>query len=165
MTIRETIFERYFLISLGVPAIVSILSIFFPIEIKPISPSLAAGIFTVIIGTTGTLFSILALYGEVITIASEKSDRDKNYINKIRRTFSIPVKTSVLGFLIAVFANTYQINAVIVPEKYSLMTNSEAFSTIMLFLLLYSMMSFWGAFSFIIRTIIAREAKSGNNPE
>lgn len=174
----DSAYEKDLVRAISITMLVGILSHIGLVSITPISPALAAGIFTVIVGTMGTLFSIISLYGEVIAAAKEKSEtggneseedneesasedtieNKKNFLRHLKRTFSVPVKIAVSGFIIAVLSNIYKIN--ISTDVHVLFTINEWFSLIMTFLLMYAILSFWEAFSFVLRTVLLMESNS-----
>lgn len=155
--------ETDLVISFLITVVSGILAYIEVITFSIISPPLIAGIFTVIIGAVGTLFSILILYGEVISRAREKSDESRDYFTHLRRTFQVPVKIAVIGFIISVLSNAFDLNTQIIFAESPLFTFSQWFSLIMTFLLIYAILSFWGAFSFVLRTVIALEAIDSNS--
>ncbi|MWV64483.1 hypothetical protein GRS48_06545 [Halorubrum sp. JWXQ-INN 858] len=174
----DSTYEKDLVLAASITILVGALSHLDLLTITPISPALAAGIFTVIVGTMGTLFSIISLYGEVIAAAKEKSEtggaesqgdnegsasedateNKKNFLRHLKRTFSVPVKIAVSGFIIAVLSNIYKVN---IPTDVSvLFTINEWFSLMMTFLLMYAILSFWEAFSFVLRTVLLMESSS-----
>jgi hypothetical protein len=130
------------------------------IHVDGFSPELTAAIFTVIVGSTATLFSILVVYGELIAAADEKE-----YLQDLERTFRWPVGTAVYGFVIAVVFSTISIDSQHLPEKILSFTPNDILNYLMLFILLYSILSFRQSFIFVLKCSIKMEAKNNINGE
>jgi hypothetical protein len=115
-----------------------------------ISPRLSAAIFTVVVGSTGTLFSILIVYSRIIRMAS-----DSNYLKKMKRTFKWPFHTAILGFVIAILASMFRIQDPALTEWRFIFTLEGWLSTLMALLLVYSILAFRGAFFFVTEATIS----------
>lgn len=128
------------------------------ISIQFISPKLAAAIFTVVVGSTGTLFSILIVYSRIIRSASEK-----NYLTKLKRTFTWPFHTAILGFIIAVLASIFRIQDPALANSSFIFSVRGWFSVLMGVLLIYSILSFREAFFFVTETTVAAAVDDDDN--
>lgn len=124
------------------------------IKVESFSPSLAAAIFTVIITTIGTLFSILSLYNRVLQRAYKQ-----DYYDRLKRTFMIPVSTGVWGFIISTLGTVVSVEPMV--RKYiAISTLVYLFTVTMLFLLFYSILSFYAAFKFVLSVVLKKEKKA-----
>ena len=146
------------IISVVLVFILAILAAVDIISISSFSPGLAAAIFTVIIGTTATLFSILVLVGEIISKA-----KNKEYLQDIKRTFEWPVNSGVIGFLISVIGDLYYLNMDILNQWNLLwFTLSEWYSLVISGILFFSILSFKNAFEFILLSVLGWKGKNEN---
>jgi len=135
--------------------LLAVLSIFDILTISSFSPGLAAAIFTVIIGTTATLFSILVLVGEIISRAESKE-----YLEDVRRTFEWPVKAGVIGFLLSIISDLYYWNIDFIgTNEFLWFTFSEWNSLVISGILFFSILSFKNAFGFILLTVLGWKGK------
>lgn len=141
--------ERIYLIfSILVSALILILFEAGVINIISFSPSLAAAIFTVIVTTTATLFSILIVHSTVIKRAHEKE-----LLSKLSDTFKIPILVAVLGFSIAIVSSTIRFRKWI-PESVYDIRSEQILSVAFIFLMLYAILSLYAAFDFVLKTTI-----------
>ena len=141
--------------------LLAILSIFDIVTISSFSPGLAAAIFTVIIGTTATLFSILVLVGEIISRAESKE-----YLEDVRRTFAWPVKAGVIGFLLSIISDLYYLNLEFIGTNELLwFTFSEWNSLVISGILFFSILSFKNAFGFILLTVLGWKGKDSSDKD
>lgn len=120
------------------------------ISLVYISPRLSAAIFTVVVGSTGTLFSILIVYSRIIRMAS-----DDKYLRKLKRTFRWPFHTAILGFMIAILASMFRIQDPTLAQWRLIFTLKGWFSILMGLLLIYSILAFRGAFFFVTEATIS----------
>jgi hypothetical protein len=155
MSIRARLAKfRSIVVTVLLISLFAILGVLDVVQIGEFSPTLAAAIFTVIIGTVGTLFSILVVYSELIASAG-----DLGHLTDLKRTFGWPVGVSVIGFTIAILSNVFSLSQGIVTPNQFVFTLSQWYSLLMTGLLLYAILSFGDAFSFTLRTIIEMETK------
>lgn len=124
------------------------------VSVSNFSPTLAAGIFTVIIASIGTLFSVLVVYDELIA-AADKLD----YLNDLKKTFKNPVLTAVVGFTIAVLGAGLSLPTKSLSWPDFFLSGQETSALAMMWLLLYSIFSFYAAFDFMIETIAEMNTK------
>lgn len=144
-------------VSLTVVLPLSLLSRFTDyISMVYISPRLSAAIFTVVVGSTGTLFSVLIVYSRIIRMAS-----DNEYLKKMKRTFRWPFHTAILGFVIAILASMFRIQNPALTEWRFIFTLEGWFSVIMGLLLIYSILAFRGAFFFVTEATMSVAENEG----
>lgn len=142
----------YSVVLVGLLAVSSIFDI---LTISSFSPGLAAAIFTVIIGTTATLFSILVLVGKIISRAESKE-----YLEDVRRTFEWPVKAGVIGFLISIISDLYHWNTDFIgTNEFLWFSFSEWSSLVISGILFFSILSFKNAFRFILLAVLGWKGK------
>lgn len=122
------------------------------IELTPISPPLMAAIFTVIVGTVGTLFSILLLYSEIISAAD-----NLDYLESLKTIFTYPIFVSCVGFILSILTSTARTQTDIPALPYSPLSNGDLVIIFFLFILLYAILSFLSAFLFVFNTVIEME--------
>lgn len=149
---------RAVVFSAGITLLSSSLKFLSVIEIGGFSPRLIAAIFTVIIGSTATLFSILIIYGELIAAADKKE-----YLQDLERTFRWPVGTAVFGFIIAILSSTFSLTMEYTPSSAYGFTIDEIMSLIMLFILIYAILAFRESFLFVLKSAIKMESKEDGN--
>lgn len=162
VSVRQMLYDNLDLVvSVAIVLPLSLLSKFTDwVSIVYISPRLSAAIFTVIVGSTGTLFSILIVYSRIIRIAS-----DKKYLRKLKRTFRWPFHTAILGFVIAVLASIFRIQDPTLAEWRLVFTLEEWFSILMSLLLIYSILAFREAFFFVTEATISIAENEDNGSD
>ena len=125
-----------------------------------ISPAVSAAIFTVVVGSTGTLFSILIVYSRIIRLAG-----DGEYLKKLKRTFRWPFHAAILGFVIAILTSMFRIEDPALANWRVIFTLEGWFSILMGLLLIYSILAFRGAFYFVTETTIEMAKDENEEPD
>ena len=118
------------------------------VEIDSFPKNIAGAIFTVIIGATMTLLTILEVYGSFV-----KSAEEKGKLNAIKKTFKYPVLIAVIGFIVAILSSTFVITSKTFLSRFPIFPPKEWLSLLMSGLLLYAVIAFAHTFSFIFRVV------------
>lgn len=106
------------------------------INLTSFSPALAAAIFTVVIGASVSLLTVLSSYDDVVSNA-----KDGDMMGLLRRVFYWPIIVSVAGFVLAIIASI-----VTIPDKLDnsvyIFSIGEYLTLTFAALLIYSILSF-----------------------
>lgn len=125
------------------------------LRITRLSPALAAGIFTVVIGASISLLVIFASYDTAVSNAD-----DADLLNVLRKVFYWPIALSILGFIIAILASVFSINTKQIAEFEYIFSLSEYVSLILASLLIYAILSFREVFRTVYYVIVGRNRNS-----
>jgi hypothetical protein len=121
------------------------------VKFVEISPAILSAVFTVILGTIATSFSILMITSEIISAAS-----DLDMKSEIRKIFFYPLRAASLGLVLSITALTF--NFPILQEfNFLNLDKLQIFRYILFFLLIYGILATYNAISFVIRASIEME--------
>lgn len=147
-----------FFVTFVLITVFAILSATDVLTITQFSPGLAAGIFTVVIGSSISLLIIFSSFDDVI----ENAD-NAGLISIIRRVFYWPILSSIIGFIIAIIISVFTVQNQRILEFELIFTLSEYISLLLAALLIYSILSFKEVFRLVFYVTIGSNKETGKD--
>lgn len=143
--------ERHFdfvltVILIGTLALLSALGV---LKINNFSPALAAGIFTVVIGSSISLLIIFATLDDAISNAD-----DGGHLDLLRKVFYWPIVLSILGFIIAIGVSVFSIENTRLANLRFIFSLEEYASLLLAALLIYAVLSFREVFRTVYYVLV-----------